>query len=513
MSFEDLRTKFTWKMISDPLYGYVYFNVEVEEPIINSVLLQRLRYIIQLQTAHLVYPGAVHTRFQHSLGVMHLAGLMAEDAVHKIIALYGKEALEGLDPLVIIQAARLAGLLHDVGHAAFGHAFEYAVLWRGKAPAELSNHEKIGRFLIKHVIGEYVEKLDRDLGGLKELLESIMGEPEPKGVFKIFRWLVREGYYPADVLDFLKRDSYYAGTAEYGSIMHERLYKNTYPLINGKDAGLVLDRIALGEFKQYMRAKASMYQHVYYHSVCRSFDKILYDILEELNHELNLLDRVEAILRGDVRGYLELTDAFFYTVMMKKALYEDTRTGRLCRKLMIERKPEWKRVGREVSISATKGPEALRVVLKLVLDSNYKKSSINRVEKALTEDLKKHGLSEEDVWIDVVEITPLPRSTIYPSGEEPETKLRLYLGKRLGKKLVVSEELDIASEDLPLEVSFRVYVPRTKYNLDLEASVTRALINAVSSTFGIDIAKFGSILKSVYEEYRGLDYSRVRITA
>jgi HD superfamily phosphohydrolase len=136
--------KFTWKEISDPIYGYAYFNKEIEERIINSLIIQRLRYILQLQTAHLVYPGAVHTRFQHVIGVMHLSGLMAEDMISKILVYYGKEYLEDYKPDSLIQAVRLAGLLHDAGHACFGHAFEEAILWGNeKILEEVNNHEKI----------------------------------------------------------------------------------------------------------------------------------------------------------------------------------------------------------------------------------------------------------------------------------------------------------------------------------------------------------------------------------
>lgn len=91
--------KFTWKEISDPIYDYVYFNREIEEEIINSLVLQRLRYILQLQTAHLVYPGAVHTRFQHSIGVMHLAGLMAEDAISKYLYSMEKNTLKTINQI------------------------------------------------------------------------------------------------------------------------------------------------------------------------------------------------------------------------------------------------------------------------------------------------------------------------------------------------------------------------------------------------------------------------------
>lgn len=513
ITIEEFRTSLTWKMVSDPLYGYVYFNTEIEEPLINNVLLQRLRYIMQLQTAHYVYPGAVHTRFQHSLGVMHLAGLMAEDIISKVAFMYGKEVFEGYDPVTLVEAARVAGLLHDVGHAAFGHAFEYAILWRRELPKELSNHEKIGYLLIKETVDSELEKSEKTLPGIRELVYGVLSDSPSKGVVSLIRWIVRDGYYPADVLDFLRRDSYYAGTSEYGSIMHERLYKNSYPLLVGGRFEIVLDRIALGEFKQYMRARASMYEHVYYHSVCRSFDRILYDILHELDSEIGLTNRVLDVGRGQVDGYLELTDSYFYSIMMSKALREDTKLGYLCRRLMIDRKPEWKRVGREVSISAYKGVEALKAALKLIFDVDYKKKVVAELEEEVAEELKKLGLDRDEIWLDVLEITPLPRTTIYPEESGARQPLTLRVGKKSGKRIAVSEELDIVTEELPIAITFRAYVHRRKYGLELEAPVTKALIQGVSRVVGIDVSKASQTVKDLYSDYSSRDYNKFRVTA
>lgn len=477
--------EFTWKMISDPLYGYVYFNVEVEESIINTLLLQRLRYVMQLQTAHLVYPGAVHTRFQHSLGVLYLSGIVAEDMASKLLSLYGEHVLEGFTPATLVEATRLAGLLHDVGHAAFSHAFEHAVLWRRELPLEVANHERIGFKLVDQILGDFLDKASKTLPGLREALYAIIGSGEPRGVLKLFRWIVRDGPYPVDVLDFLRRDSYYAGTPEYGHVSYERLYRNTYPLVSGDRVALVLDRIALGGFRQYMYAKISMYEHVYYHSVCRSFDKILYRILEELDEELGLARRVLDILRGEPRGYLELTDTLLYSVMMRKALYEDhSEVGRLCRRLLVERKPEFRRVGRDVIISA-KSPEFTSIVLRLVVNRDYKQKVASDIEEYLVERARGLDLSREDLWVDVLDVTPLPRSLIYPGGESPGLAQVFYLGKKVGRDVVISEEYSVLREEFPLEVIFRAYVRREKYEAGLEAKFSQLLLDAVKSVLGI----------------------------
>ena len=506
------RNQLSWKMISDPIYGYVYFNTEIEEPIINNILLQRLRYIMQLQTAHFVYPGAVHTRFQHSIGVMHLAGLMAEDMLSKIVFLYGEHVLEGYKPATLIQASRLAGLLHDIGHAAFSHAFEYGLLWKKNLPREVSNHEEIGLYLVREMLDEYIEKVEKEyLSGLREVLYDILESRETKGIIKILRWIVKEGYYPADILDFLRRDSYYAGTTEYGTIMYERLYKYTYPLID-RDYSLMLDRTAIGEFKQYMWAKANMYRHVYYHSVCRSFDKILYEVLEQLDHELDLTGRVLGLLKGDYNGYLELTDALLYSTMMNKAIYDNTRLGYLCRKILLERKPEWKRIGKEASITASMGTEVLRKILVFILDHEYRSNIIRSIVEYLEDQLKKKtNLRENEIWLDVLDVTPLSRSVIYPMMEEVKP-ITMYIGKKTGRDLNILEELNVFTEELPLEILFRLYVIREKYSGELESTLSSILVDAITNVLEVDLEAYKKISEKVYIDYKNRDYSKYRLT-
>lgn len=505
---------FTWKMISDPLYGYVYFNSQIEEPIINNVLVQRLRYIMQLQTAHFVYPGAVHTRFQHSTGVLHLAGLMAEDMVNKLVSIYGKDVLEGFDPATIIEAVRLAGLLHDVGHAAFSHAFEHGILWRRDLPLEISNHERIGVKLIEYHVMDVIEKAsEKLLPGLEDLLMELIGFDNPTGFTKIFRWIVKEGYYPADVIDFLRRDSYYSGTVEYGSILYERLYKNTYPVIEGGKVYMVLDRIAIGEFKQYMYARSSMYEHVYYHSVCRAFDRILFDILDSLDEELGLTKRVLSILHGDTRGYLELTDAYLYAVMMNKALHSDTRLGKMCKRMLIDRKPEWKRVGRELSLTATRGVRELETVLKLLFDKNYRVRVISDLTGYLVDSLRAKGIDESELWVDMLDITPLPKSTIYPGEDEEIQTPIMYIGKKTSRGVIISEEFNPFMEEFPLKVIFRTYVKREKYDSSLEPVVSSIISESIRDILGVDLSEFKRVVHDIYSKYISDEFSRYKLTA
>ncbi|MEM1555165.1 MAG: HD domain-containing protein [Desulfurococcaceae archaeon] len=482
-SVETYKHRFSWKEISDPIYGYVYFNREVEETIIHNILIQRLRYIMQLQTAHLVYPGAVHTRFQHSLGVMHLAGLMAEDLLSKTILLYGEEQLEDYNPHSLIQATRLAGLLHDVGHACFSHAFEEAIIFeRENIPKEVGNHERIGYKLVELVLLDELENIERkfDLDQLKDILMELLGETEPReNVLKLLKWIIKDSLYPADILDFLRRDSYYTGTHEYGYIDYERLFKNTYPYVEGDRVLLTLDRNTWGEFRAYMYAKANMYEHVYLHSVNRAFDLLLKEIMNELDGKIGLTDAVINVSKGDPRNYLLLTDAKIYGILLDEAFEGKGKLSILARKMLIERKPDWKRVGREYILSGYKGSEAVKNILRIMFDNSFKNEIQRTIRESLIDKLKSTGIDEKDVWIDILEISPVPRSLLIPGKKGGLKLLTLYIAKRRGNEITLDREVNLITEGLPLTIIFRAYLRRELYKLEYERSVTDIMIKTI----------------------------------
>lgn len=502
----------TWKMVSDPIYGYVYFNKEVEEPLINHIVVQRLRYILQLQTAHLVYPGAVHSRFQHSMGVMHLAGLMAEDFVSKLVAHYGPEALDGYSAASLVEAARLSGLLHDAGHVAFGHAFERAILWEGDVPGEVNNHEKIGAKLYDIVLYDIVKGLEdkHNLPALSELIKEILRPDEPRNIIRMIRWIVKDSLYPADVLDFLRRDSYYAGTNEYGYIMYERLYKHTYPYMHSAGLVLLLDRVAMGVFKQYLAAKSNMYEHVYYHGALRAFDRVLHDLLKLLNARYNYVERIEKLLEGEYRGFAELTDTLVYADMMREALYGSGEISRLSRSLLVERKPLWKRIGREYVISAHWGPEFLESILKIIYSKQYRESVRSAVNEGVSSALSRHGVSGAETWIDILDLSPVPKSLLF--GEYERQPLSLYVGKKAGKELVFDQEINLVEEGLPLYIIFRAYIQRENYSPELEPVVTSALAESVESCLGIKRREYSKGIMDILKSMSAEDLSKYKLT-
>ncbi|MEZ0394560.1 MAG: HD domain-containing protein [Desulfurococcaceae archaeon] len=477
------RRILSWKEISDPIYGYVYFNREIEEKIINTLPLQRLRYILQLQTAHLVYPGAVHTRFQHSLGAMHLAGLMARDYADKLVHLSGEEALGGFDPETLVEAARLAGLLHDVGHGPFSHAFEEAILW-GRAPPGLSNHELIGMAIVRDLLLPRIEEAESRLGlpGLSEALLKLLGRDEPReAALSVMRWTIKGSLYPADVLDFIRRDSYYAGTSEYGYIAYDKLVRNTYPVVEGGKAYAVLDRSALGELRAYFVARVNMYERVYYHPVCRAFERLLKDLLAAIDAELGLLGAVLSMSKGDYGPFLSLTDAKLYAYLLERTGRGDS-VASMASSLLIERKPPWRRVGKEIVLGPHLGFEAVRAALNAALTADYALKASRELEDEIASRLSSRGVGRDDVWVDFFEVSPIPKDVLLSPGRSGWLKLRV--GRVVGGEVEVADEIDLLTEVMPVEAVVRAYVRREKYSRDLEGLAARALEEAIEAVLG-----------------------------
>lgn len=249
-----------WSFIKDPLYGYIKIT-ELERDIIDTKAVQRLRRIRQLSGSEFVYPAANHTRFEHVLGCMYLAGLMWEN-------LPLEESSEGWQQL------RLAALLHDLGHGPFSHVFDPILIKHfGKT------HEDLTSWLIRD--SDVGEVLDSNGFSKVDLSKLSVGMLDNEYSFKN---QIISSTVDIDKLDFISRDSYHTG-AGYGHIDVFRLIY-TMELHDNK---LVIGSTALSTLEIFLLARLESFKTIYFHKASRAVQIMLVKALESAIDELNIL--------------------------------------------------------------------------------------------------------------------------------------------------------------------------------------------------------------------------------
>ena len=259
--------------IIDPIHDFIRVYDD-ELKLIDSPMFQRLRRIRQLSGAHLTYPAAQHTRFEHSIGVMHISG----QAGH---ALHEKGILKSDD----IRTLRLAGLLHDIGHGPFSHLSEEII------SKKKISHEDFGReIILKSEIGDTLIKTGHD----KKLVAKIaFGDSK----FQYLNEIV-SGVLSADMMDYLLRDGYFTG-AEHAKIDHKRLTQS----LEVYRKKLALERSALYSFESMMHSRYQMFKAVYFHKTVRAAEVMLLEALR-------LSDEEFGFTSFDLDDYAQLTDEY-----------------------------------------------------------------------------------------------------------------------------------------------------------------------------------------------------------
>lgn len=249
----------------------------MEKDLIDSAPLQRLRNIKQLAGAELTYPGAVHTRFLHSLGVMHLASMLGLHLAEK-----------GYISEEEIQKVRLAGLLHDVGHGPFSHVYE-EILEKHRR----QTHEDLTEWVI--ACSEIGDILSTHGFSKEEIAQLSTGHLEQEE--RLFLNQIIAGHFSADIMDYLARDSYFAGV-EYGKVDAQRL-TSSLELI---DRRLIADGSgALGVLESFIIARMEMFNTVYFHRTVRATNVMIARAMDFACEKLGLTSfkDVEEFLRLD----------------------------------------------------------------------------------------------------------------------------------------------------------------------------------------------------------------------
>jgi uncharacterized protein len=234
------------KIFNDPIYGFITIPGDTAFDIINHSYFQRLRRIRQLGLTNLVYPGALHTRFHHALGAMHLM-TQAIDVLRFKGAEISPEEAEGVI---------LAILLHDIGHGPFSHALEHSIV-------EGVHHEDISLL--------FMDRLNQELGGKLDLAIRIFKDEYPRR----FLYQLVSSQLDMDRLDYLRRDSFYTGVSE-GVISSDRIVT----MLNVVDDALAVEAKGIYSVEKFIIARRLMYWQVYLHKTVLSAENLLVKILK-----------------------------------------------------------------------------------------------------------------------------------------------------------------------------------------------------------------------------------------
>lgn len=259
------------KILNDPVYGFITIPSELIFTIIDHPFFQRLRRIKQLGLTDYVYPGALHTRFHHAIGAMHLMSITLDQLRNKGTEISDEE----------YESALIAILLHDIGHGPFSHALEYSIL-------QDVPHEKLSILAI--------EFFNRELGGKLNLTLRIFKNQYER---KFFHQLV-SSQLDIDRLDYLQRDCFFTGVSE-GTIGADRIIK----MMAVKNDQVVIEEKGLYSIENFLSARRLMYWQVYLHKTTVSAEKMLINLIKRAKvlanqgEDLHVTKSFELLLKND----------------------------------------------------------------------------------------------------------------------------------------------------------------------------------------------------------------------
>lgn len=295
-------------LLGDPVHGYISFTTprgageKTEKDLLDTPWMQRLRQIYQLQSARWVYPSAEHSRFQHVLGAMHLAGRFARHLYPSL-----KAAVPDCPSANYVEEfLRVAALLHDIGHGPFGHFFDDNYLLQFDL-----THEKVGQHIIRTELADIIKAIRRSPSGefgkgerlSPDQVAFLIGKGPGAYSSRQPRWVVflqpmLSGIYTVDNLDYVMRDAYMCGVA-IGAVDIDRLMYYTF----FTDKGLTLHKSGLSALNMFLNARLYMYTNVYYHRTTRAIDEHLKELFKDTMASLFPYNPVK-----NLKEYLNLTD-------------------------------------------------------------------------------------------------------------------------------------------------------------------------------------------------------------
>lgn len=398
------------KFIMDPVHGSIPF-FEHEGHVVNHALFQRLRFIGQTDVTSFVFPGATHTRFQHSLGTMHVAGKLFQHIMHSNLADERSNRRPPLSPEQVKSlqfffiCIRLAALLHDLGHFPFSHLFEHAEKIKGilhsenlfgrlwsecewkhyyaEAPRELSHEHysvRCAHQVLQDIIGnngpmsvKTIDVLgimegtnclpsDEFTKASKEVLsifqpDTSLHPPDASDIAKIFQHFFKtliSGELDVDKMDYLLRDSFYSG-CKYGIYNLDHLLSTIRlgALENPPWLGLAIVEKGIGALEDFIYSRFQLYQNVYSHKVVCGFKWLLTQALDDLHINKEQLAETEAFLT-DIDNFKDFTDGYFWEGFRH---YANDNNDSAARWLLTRKKLDWlysERNANEITKNATK---------------------------------------------------------------------------------------------------------------------------------------------------------------